>query len=187
MSATSKRSPSQSKDITTSSSATVTSPAGASSTKTPLSQSIRDSVMGILHKSNTNGGGRSPASPSRISRLQEKEEMQNLNERLVIYIDTVRRLESENQHLHQTIRTYSENSVRDVADIKRMYETELEDAKRLIDELARDKAKFEIEVNKHKADAEDALGKLTRREQAHRTLDDKFKAAESEALEFKRR
>ena len=41
----------------------------------------------------------SPQSPSRITRLKEKEELQNLNDRLVIYIDTVRRLESENTRL----------------------------------------------------------------------------------------
>jgi chromosome segregation ATPase len=132
-------------------------------------------------------GGRSPSSPSRTSRLQEKEEMQNLNERLVIYIDTVRRLEFENNRLQQTVQQYSENSVRDVADIKKLYETELEDAKRLIDELAKEKARIEIELNKHKADAEEALGKLNRRDREFRTLEDKFRVVEGEALEYKKR
>jgi lamin B len=171
---------------------TSAAPAG----KTPLGQSIRESVYSIIsaNKSATNGhngnsstNGRSPVSPSRVSRLQEKEEMQNLNERLVIYIDTVRRLESENNRLQHTIQTYTENSVRDVADIKKLFETELEDAKRLIDELAREKARIEIEVNKYKAESEEALAKLVKRDREFRSLEDKFKNVESEALEFRKR
>ncbi len=41
----------------------------------------------------------SPSSPSRISRLREKEDLQNLNDRLAIYIETVRTLQSENTRL----------------------------------------------------------------------------------------
>ena len=41
----------------------------------------------------------SPISPSRVTRLKEKEELQGLNDRLVVYIDTVRRLESDNSQL----------------------------------------------------------------------------------------
>jgi hypothetical protein len=41
----------------------------------------------------------SPLSPSKITRLKEKEELQSLNDRLVVYIDAVRRLESDNSQL----------------------------------------------------------------------------------------
>ena len=198
MSATTKRSPSQSKDITTSTSSSSATTTTSSTTvsgfgKTPVGQTIRDSVFNIMNRSsngnnnNNNSGQRSPISPSRFSRLQEKEEMQNLNERLVIYIDTVRRLETDNVRLQNIITTYSENSTKDVAEIKSLYERELEDAKRLIDELAKDKARFEIDVNKHKADAEEAIAKLSKREKDLRSLESKLKAAESEALEFKGR
>jgi hypothetical protein len=52
----------------------------------------------------------SPQSPSGVTRLKEKEELQNLNDRLVIYIDTVRRLESENTRLQViTVLKYIKN------------------------------------------------------------------------------
>lgn len=40
-----------------------------------------------------------PLSPTRISRLQEKEELRHLNDRLAVYIDRVRSLELENDRL----------------------------------------------------------------------------------------
>lgn len=205
----SKRSPSQTKDVVTSSSSSMTTTttstsstngtngqhsgssttAPAVATKTPLSQSFREFMFaGGRSTANTSANnGRSPLSPSRISRLEEKEQMQNLNERLVIYIDTVRRLESENARLHKTITTYNESSSRDVEEIKNMYNQELDDAKRLIDELAREKARFEIEVNKHRADAEEAHGKLTKREAENRDLENRVKVLTQEGLEYKKK
>lgn len=50
-------------------------------------------------RSTSNLRSTSPQSPSRLTRLREKEDLQNLNDRLVVYIDTVRRLESENTRL----------------------------------------------------------------------------------------
>jgi len=41
-----------------------------------------------------------------------------------------------------------------------LYEHELEDAKKLIEELARDKSRFEIEAEKADAEAQDALAKF---------------------------
>jgi lamin B len=168
----------------------VSSSAATSTTsKTPINQ-LRDSLYNVIGRNGSGAntsGSRSPVSPSRITRLQEKEEMQNLNDRLVIYIDTVRRLESENARLQTLVHSHSENSTRDVSEIKHMYERELEDAKRLIDELAKEKAKYEIDVNKYKADAEEALAKLAKRDKEFKAIDAKFKTTEGEALEFKAR
>lgn len=113
---------------------------------------------------------RSPVSPTRITRLQEKEEMQSLNDRLVIYIDTVRNLESENYRLKTEMSSFNEVSTRDVSEIKVLYERELEDAKRLIDELAKEKAKFEIDVNKYKANAQDYHEKMVRYEREAKVI-----------------
>lgn len=88
--------------------------------------------------------------------------MQSLNDRLIIYIDTVRALQDENRQLKNDMTSFNEGSTREVTEIKVLYERELDDAKRLIDELARDKAKFEIEVNKYKANFQEANEKLNR-------------------------
>ena len=133
------------------------------------------------------GGNRSPVSPSRVSRLQEKEEMQNLNDRLAIYIETVRGLEHDNTLLRAQVSTYSEATTKEVHEIKNLYERELDEAKRLIDELAKEKAKFEIETNKHKAEAEEAYAKLAKRDKDAKAWEARSRSSEAQSLEFKSR
>lgn len=178
------------------------SPAKETTTTTTTSIISTSSVVGGIktpasaqHVSlfaSRNGAGssasqRSPVSPSRLTRLQEKEEMQNLNDRLIVYIDTVRRLESENSRLTAIISTYNETSVRDIGEIKRMYESELEDAKKLIDDLAKEKAKHEIEINKLRSDAEEVATKLAKKEKEAKALEGRLKTADSEKIEYKSR
>ncbi|XP_055857814.1 lamin-C [Episyrphus balteatus] len=98
----------------------------------------------------------SPRSPTRTSRLQEKAELQNLNDRLACYIDRVRNLENENSRLTVEVHTARETVTREVSNIKAIYEHELSAARKLLDETARDKAKLEIE-NKRLWDENDDL------------------------------
>lgn len=130
---------------------------------------------------------RSPVSPTRITRLQEKEEMQSLNDRLIIYIETVRNLEGENFRLKNEMTSYNEVSTRDVSEIKVLYERELQDAKRLIDELAREKAKYEIDLNKYKANAQDSMVKMDRFEKEAKESQKGYIRVESELSEYKSR
>lgn len=113
--------------------------------------------------------------------------MQSLNDRLCIYIDTVRNLQSENSRLKNEITSYSEVSTRDVSEIKVMYERELEDAKNLIDELAKEKAKFEIDVNKFKANAQEAQEKAARFEKEAKETKNVLHRIESELSEYRTR
>ncbi|NWV88745.1 LMNB1 protein, partial [Machaerirhynchus nigripectus] len=52
-----------------------------------------------------------PQSPTRISRLQEKEELRQLNDRLAVYIDKVRSLETENSALQLQLSSVSPEMV----------------------------------------------------------------------------
>lgn len=98
--------------------------------------------------------GRSP-SPARISRLQEKEELQGLNDRLAAYIDKVRHLENENSRLMVAVKSTEETVTREVTSIKSLYENELEEARKVLDDTAKEKAKLQIEASKLKADADE--------------------------------
>ena len=57
------------------------------------------------------------------------------------------------------MRTHSDSSNRDVSEIKALYERELDDTKQLVDDLAKEKAKLEIEVSKYRAEFEDTFSK----------------------------
>lgn len=93
--------------------------------------------------------GRSP-SPARLTRIQEKEQLQNLNDRLAAYIDKVRFLETENSRLQVQVRSTEETVTREVTNIKTLYESELAEARKHLDDLAKEKAQLQLEASKYK-------------------------------------
>ncbi|NWY08204.1 LMNB1 protein, partial [Nothoprocta ornata] len=105
-----------------------------------------------------------PLSPTRISRLQEKEELQQLNDRLAVYIDKVRSLETENSALQLQITEREEVRSREVSGLKALYEAELADARRALDDTARERAKLQIDLGKIRAEHEQLLGSYAKRE-----------------------
>jgi len=107
----------------------------------------------------------SPLSPTRFSRLQEKNELCNLNDRLAVYIDKVRHLENENNRLTREVRTHEESKTREITSVKSMYEGELSDARKLLDELSREKAKLELDIRRLFAENEDLKSKLDKKTQ----------------------
>ena len=101
---------------------------------------------------NTPRGVSSPLSPNRITRLQEKDDLCNLNDRLAVYIDKVRSLESENSGLRLRI-TESESEVtRELGGMKAAYETELADARQTLDSVAKERARLQLELSKVRED-----------------------------------
>ena len=107
----------------------------------------------------TCGGGGTPLSPTRISRLQEKQQLRELNDRLATYIDKVRSLESENSVLHLQINEKEEVRSREVSGLKALYETELADARRCLDDSSKERAWLQIELGKTRSDHDQLLQK----------------------------
>lgn len=123
-----------------------------------------DTSIGV-NGSQMNDTPTSPVSPARISRIQEKQQLSHLNDRLAQYIDRVRSLEAENSRLSLQIRSSEEVTVRERNGIRSAYEHELQEARALLDETARDKARLQIESDRFKALVEELnkkIGKLER-------------------------
>ncbi|XP_050924419.1 LOW QUALITY PROTEIN: lamin-B2-like [Lates calcarifer] len=97
-----------------------------------------------------------PLSPTRISRLQEKQDLQHLNDRLAVYIDRVRSLELENDRLMVKVSEKEEVTTREVTGLKALYEAELADARRVLDETAKERARLQIDLGKAQAELEEA-------------------------------
>uniref|UniRef100_A0A7N6BYP5 Lamin B2 n=1 Tax=Anabas testudineus TaxID=64144 RepID=A0A7N6BYP5_ANATE len=100
-----------------------------------------------------------PLSPTRISRLQEKQDLQHLNDRLAVYIDRVRSLELENDRLMVKVSEKEEVTTREVTGLKALYEAELADARRVLDETAKERARLQIDLGKVQAELEEATVK----------------------------
>nr|XP_039268616.1 lamin-B1-like isoform X2 [Styela clava] len=107
---------------------------------TPRQQSRRK------EQSRQQGSPSTPLSPSVTSRREEKDQMINLNNRLAAYIEKIRSLETENRRLQIQVTSHEETSSREVSNIKEMYETEIKEARRLLDEVAKERAQLQLEV-----------------------------------------
>ncbi|KAI3358128.1 hypothetical protein L3Q82_003128 [Scortum barcoo] len=113
---------------------------------------------------NTPRGANTPLSPNRITRLQEKEDLSNLNDRLAVYIDKVRFLEAENAGLRVRI-TESETEVsRELTGLKAAYETELADARQTLDSVAKERARLQLELGKLREDYKELKARNTKKE-----------------------
>nr|XP_004669237.1 lamin-B1 [Jaculus jaculus] len=110
------------------------------------------------------GAPSTPLSPTRLSRLQEKEELRELNDRLAVYIDKVRSLETENSALQLQASEREEVRGRELTGLKALYETELADARRALDDTARERAKLQIELGKCKAEHDQLLLSYAKKE-----------------------
>ncbi|KAI5934692.1 Lamin-B1 [Manis javanica] len=100
-----------------------------------------------------------PLSPTRLSLLQEKE-LRDLNDRLAVYIDQARCLDTENSALQLQVTEREEVRGRELTGLKALYETELADACGALDDTGRERTKLQIDLGKIKAECDQLLLKL---------------------------
>ncbi|XP_015147516.1 lamin-L(III) isoform X2 [Gallus gallus] len=98
--------------------------------------------------SRSRGAAASPLSPTRLSRLQEKEELRQLNDRLAAYIERVRALEADKSVLQQRLVDLEAGSGRELGCLRLRYEAELADARRALDDIAIERATLQVELGK---------------------------------------
>ena len=78
------------------------------------------------------------------NREREKKDMQELNERFANYIEKVRFLEAQNRKLASELEMLRDKWGKETSAVKQMYEAELAEARKLIDDLQREKSNLEI-------------------------------------------
>jgi chromosome segregation ATPase len=122
-----------------------------------------------------------------ISRLQEKNDLATLNDRLANYIDRVRQLEGENSRLTRIVQTQEDTVSREVSGIKGMYDSELAGARRLLDEMAKEKARLQIEVGKLKSELDELREKYRALEKEGAGSQKRLLAAEAQVNELQAR
>uniref|UniRef100_A0A0K0DVE4 LTD domain-containing protein n=1 Tax=Strongyloides stercoralis TaxID=6248 RepID=A0A0K0DVE4_STRER len=125
--------------------------------KTTREASVATNESTSSSKANMN----TSTSPIKRTRVQEKYELGNLNNRLANYIDTVRRLESEKYSLECKLQevetTYSTRNDK----ICTQLENELQDVRDRLDQLNRENATLTVERDRAEARLRDVTSQLT--------------------------
>ncbi|XP_059163455.1 lamin-B2-like [Physella acuta] len=146
-----------------------------------------ESASSSFSSSSRRSGAGRPPSPARLSRMQEQEELQGLNDRLAAYIDKVRSLEAENSRLAYQVKSTEEVVRREVTSVKTLYESELAELRKLLDETAKEKARLQIEANKYKSDFEELQAKFNKRDRDASALERRVQTLERQLAEFQSR
>ena len=78
------------------------------------------------------------------TRQRERKDMQDLNERFASYIEKVRFLEAQNRRLADELDKLKQKWGKETAAIKAMYQAELDEARRLLDDAEKEKARHQL-------------------------------------------
>ncbi|KAF5398989.1 Lamin [Paragonimus heterotremus] len=124
-------------------------------------------------------------SPLSITRNEEKDELAHLNDRLAGYIDYVRKLELDKERLTRRIHSVTEERMSKVEEARKTYEDEISALRNLVDDLAKQKTKAELDAKQAKDDANDAKSKLSKRDLEVRNLQRRIEGLEKDLTNYK--
>lgn len=103
-----------------------------------------------------------PLSPTRISRLQEKKQLQHLNDRLAQYIERVRHLEIENSKLEVQLTSYHETKSKEVTNIRDLYDAEVGQLRKALDTEAKERARIDLDNKRYLQQNQELTTKLNK-------------------------
>ncbi|XP_071402651.1 lamin L3 [Centroberyx affinis] len=117
----------------------------ASATSTPAASGSRSSRSASRRCTVAAGLPASATSPTTLSRMQVKDELRHLNDRLANYIQRVQELESERSSILIQLEEQDESKSREMGNVRRLYEVELADVRKSLDGLAGERARLQID------------------------------------------
>nr|CAA60122.1 neurofilament protein NF70 [Cornu aspersum] len=94
------------------------------------------------------------------NREKEKKDMRDLNERFANYIEKVRFLEAQNKKLASELEQLRSHWGKETNKIKLMYETELTEARKLIDDTNKEKSRLQLRVGQLEEQLDDVMRQL---------------------------
>lgn len=105
----------------------------------------------------------------KTARAGEKKDMQDLNERFASYIEKVRFLEAQNRKLADELDKLKSKWGKETTAIKAMYQAELDEARRLLDDAEKEKARLEIKVSSMEEIIDELRARCSQLEDMHVT------------------
>lgn len=111
----------------------------------------------VPHFSNVSSTG---VTSYKSNREREKKDLQDLNERFANYIEKVRFLEAQNKKLASELEQLRSHWGKETSAVKNMYETELGEARKLIDETNKEKARLQLRVGQLEETMDDSQRQL---------------------------
>ncbi|MFH4976111.1 hypothetical protein AB6A40_002820 [Gnathostoma spinigerum] len=106
----------------------------------------------------------SSMSPTRRSRLAEKETLSHLNDRLAAYIDRVRQLELENERLNVRINESEVVEKKERSDLIARYEGKIKELRALLDDALKEKTRSDMEAKAALAERDNLRAKIAKLE-----------------------
>ncbi|XP_076455321.1 70 kDa neurofilament protein-like [Babylonia areolata] len=94
------------------------------------------------------------------TREREKQDMRDLNERFANYIEKVRFLEAQNRKLASELDDLRSKWGKETNAVKTMYETELEEARKVIEETNKDRSRLQVRVGQLEEQMDDSQRQL---------------------------
>merc|ERR1711899_513198 len=129
----------------------------------------------------------SPLSPTRQSREVERRSMQNLNDRLAVYIDAVRSREAEINSLKQERSIIEDTHSTELIQTKTMYNKELGQLRKALDKTTSDNSRLRMIGEKSEHELKEAKKELANKTREADISDRNLKNLQAELNDLKSR